>query len=248
MAETTAKLPFILSLRWSVQWAVAVVLRHQLAVAIYMAVGVLLGALLLSAPDLVFIGWIVLGLASIALALVTHNEVLHGPTQFDAATLGPNGGRIFSYLLDCLVLVLLMFIIIFLPTMFMLLVASVDSADASALLWGGTILITAIIGLVLTSRLALRLPSRAIGETMPWGDVWRLSAGHTLVLVIAPLLLTMPFTIISTIAELLVSTSFGDTVNWALMPLQVITTCAFLSVAYGRLRAFAEERALDVQR
>ncbi|MGQ3672484.1 hypothetical protein ACT6QG_08830 [Xanthobacter sp. TB0136] len=248
MAASTAKLPFILSLRWSAQWAVAVVIRHQLAVGLYMVAGIFLGILLFSAPDLAFIGWIALGLASIALALVTHNEVLRGPSTFGSPALGPSGGRIFTYMLDCLVLVALIIAIILFPTIVMVMLAGIESAGGSELMWYGMIFITAIVGLVLTSRLALRLPSRAIGETIRWGDAWRLGEGHTLVLVISPLLLTLPFTIISLIAEMMVSPAFGDTVNWGLMPLQVIVTCTFLSVAYGRLRAFAHEELFRLSR
>lgn len=239
MADSTAKLPFILSMKWSVQWTIAVALRHQVAVATYMAGGVLLSLLFMGEPMLVGLGWIVLGVASIALALVTHNEVLCGPSGFNAAILGQSGGRIFSYFLDCMVLGVLIFLIILIPTFLVILIASVESAEGSAMVWGGIILITSIIGLVITSRLALRLPSRAIGMPMAWGDVWRLGAGHTLVLVLAPVLLSIPLAVVSGLAEGLVSQAFGDAVHMVLMPLQVVLTCSFLSVAYGRLRALA---------
>lgn len=237
MADSTAKLPFILSMKWSVQWAIAIALRHQLAIAAYMGGAVLLSLLFVGEPVLVGLGWIVLGVASIALALVTHNEVLCGPSGFDAAALGQSGGRIFSYFLDCLVLGVLITLIILIPTFLVILIAGIEDAEGGAVVWGGIILIMSIIGLIGTSRLALRLPSRAIGTPMAWGEIWRLGAGHTLVLVLAPILLSIPLALVSGVAEGLVSEAFGDAVHMLLMPLQVVLTCSFLSVAYGRLRA-----------
>lgn len=237
MSESSGKLPFMQSLQWSVQWTVAIVLRHQLAVAAFMVAGALVGLLNFVDPLLGGVGWLIFGIASIGLALLTHNEVLRGEAHLDPTVLGHGGGRIFSYLLDCILLALIMTAVWIGPSLLVALVLfSLQDSTGMIILASVIFLVLCVVGIVLASRLALRLPSRALGTPMPWSDAWALGRNATLKLVFVPLVLSIPFIILGAIGGA-ISTEMGDMVQLVLMPLQVVLSCAFLSVAYGHLRA-----------
>ncbi|MGQ3675586.1 hypothetical protein ACT6QH_08850 [Xanthobacter sp. TB0139] len=237
MSESSGKLPFVQSLQWSIQWSVAIVLRHQLAVAAYMAAGALVGLLNFVDPLLGGMGWLMLGIASIGLALLTHNEVLRGEAQLDSTVLGHGGGRLFSYLLDCILLILIMTAIWMGPSLLMaLLFFSLEDSTPMIILAALVFMALSVVGIVVVSRLALRLPSRALGTPMPWADAWAMGRGNTLKLVFVPMVLSIPFVILGSIGAT-ISMEMGDMVQLVLLPLQVVLSCAFLSVAYGRLRA-----------
>ncbi|MFS8036433.1 hypothetical protein ACI7BZ_05600 [Xanthobacter sp. AM11] len=268
---TPFKLPVRRSVGLAVRWTVAIVLRHWMVVVLFaVTVGVVQWALTPSQvvgqpvnPG----GWFLLvnllvlvayAVASVVLAMLTHNEVLRGPSGLDAATLGRGPGRGFGYVLDAILVSLI-------PAIGLMLLIAVVSAVAWIVAGGagtqGVAALTTVGMLVgvlgfagVVNRLMLRLPSRALGHPDRWGDIWRMGRGNTwrllganlllwLLLVVPVLLVSLPF-----IATLLTWTpKLGEAmpeppllltlVGGAIIPVEIILFCAFLSVAYGQLRA-----------
>lgn len=240
MTGTVIKAPFWRSLSWSLQWAFAVALRHQVTFAAYVAAAALIGLLMLAAPSAGTLVWFLYGFSLTVLALVTHNEVLRGHAGLDAETLGRGGGRVVGYVLDTVLIVLFLTLITVVPAVAASLLVSLISpapSDVAAIL----LAIVAVVALlVLFGRLSLRLPSRALGAPLPWRQVWSLGSGNTLGLVLGPVLLALPLSAIELAAQLLISDDFATLVQTVLLPVQVLLTCAFLSVMYGQLRPMPE--------
>ncbi|MFG1305825.1 hypothetical protein V5F34_17035 [Xanthobacter autotrophicus] len=226
------KIPLLASLKWSFQWAFAVVLRHQKTTAAYAVAGILVG--LLVSSDLGGLLLLVYSVASIPLALLTHGEVLRGPSALDAQTLGQGAGRMVGYLLDTILIGLAAGLSALVP------IFAIAMLSGSAPLGTGLELVLVFLVVtvvaVVASRPALRLPSRVLGDPISWAQAWRLGKGNTLALVLGPFLISLPILLVEQIVQLLVPETLVDVVSMILLPVQIVLTCAFLSVAYGQLR------------
>lgn len=208
--------------------------------------------------------------ALVMLALITHHEVLRGPAGLNAETLGKGAGRVLGYFLDFLR-------IWFVTVLAMLLVfAGIAAAGTVAfwlelLDWMFFVLAMSIFWLALAAvqaRLLLRLPSRALGQVLPWREVQRMGRGNTWRLVAAStllyILLTLPATLITSSVfwlyapgfPLLLPVSpmvpplFGLPIlvqvllalaNGAFITLDIVVWCVFLSILYSELRPVLDE-------
>lgn len=201
------KFPVIEALKFTYGWTLTVLSKHWIVVLIY-AVGTLAwnyaGAVMVSnvvtsgrpPTTMAFLKiygfYAVQVLAYIYLALLTHNEILRGSGGFNAATMGPLGIRGLTYLVDSLVLSLAAVILVVLSgAVIASLVALTRNGSASTLVGVVGVVAVWLVGIGVITRLSLRLPSRSIGQPMPWNDVWRLGRGNTLRLVGGTLLLSL---------------------------------------------------------
>lgn len=237
MIDPPRKIPLLRSLGWSAQWAIAVALRHPLPMTAYMAGGVAAGLAGAVSPGSGAFAFLLYSLACIPLALLTHAEVLRGPSAFDARTLGQGPGRMLGYLLDTILIGIAAMLCALVPVIVIGVIASSGGRPAPG---GGlevvlVVLILAAVA-VAASRPALRLPSRVLGPRVSWGEAWRLGRGSTLALVLGPFLISLPVYLVERVAEAVLPTGGGDVAGMVLMPVQVVLTCAFLSVAYGQLK------------
>ncbi|ABS68771.1 hypothetical protein [Xanthobacter versatilis] len=230
--DKSYKIPLLASLKWSFQWAVAVVLRHQKTTAAYVAAGVVAG--LLASSGLGGLLLLVYSLASIPLALLTHAEVLRGPSALDAQTLGQGPGRMVGYLIDTILIGLAAGLSALVPIFAIAMLSGPASMGSGVDLVLAFLVVTVVA--VVASRPALRLPSRVLGDPISWSQAWRLGQGNTLALVLGPFLISVPVLIVEQIVQLLVPETLSDVVSMVLLPAQIVLTCAFLSVAYGQLR------------
>lgn len=197
------KLPVIETVKLSVRWTAAILVKHWLLVAAFVVI-----------PEAIFLPleWmdvvrfpvkaislkesqiglipilviIVFGLffifIFISLALVTHNEILRGTAGLNAATLGRYGGRIFAYFGDSIILMLMMFCVAFIMsiigTVFGVIFNKISSSnEIFGIVFAIVFAALFICGLL---RLSLRFPSRAVAEVLPWKAVWALGRGNTL--------------------------------------------------------------------
>ncbi|MFG1279747.1 hypothetical protein [Xanthobacter autotrophicus] len=226
------KIPLLESLKWSFQWALAVVLRHQKTAAAYAAAGVVVGLLVSAGAGglLALIYW----LASIPLALLTHAEVLRGPSALDAQTLGQGPGRVIGYLIDTILIGLAAGLSAMVPIFAIVMLTGSASQEGLLVLVLAFMFFAVVV--VVASRPALRLPSRVLGQPISWSQAWQLGKGNTVGLVLGPFLVCMPVVVIELIAQVLLPNMLIDVVTMVLLPAQVVLTCAFLSVAYGQLR------------
>lgn len=226
------KIPLLDSLKWSFQWAVAVVLRHQKTAAAYAAAGVVVGLLVSAGAGglLALIYW----LASVPLALLTHAEVLRGPSALDAQTLGQGPGRVIGYLIDTILIGLVAGLSALVPFLAIVMLTGPASQGGAMVLVLAFMLIVIVV--VVASRPALRLPSRVLGQPISWSQAWQLGKGNTFGLVLGPFLVCMPVMIIELVVQALLPDTLINVVTMVLLPAQVVLTCAFLSVAYGQLR------------
>lgn len=126
---------------------------------------------------------------------MTHNEVLRGAAGLNVQTLGWGAGRVVGYAVDSLALTL--FVVLVMVPLFFVVIGVTSLRGPFALTLVPTALIVVMmIGVWLAAtvvgfRLMLRLPSRALGQPMPWREVWRLGRGNTGRLVLAYLLLAV---------------------------------------------------------
>ncbi|MFG1283527.1 hypothetical protein [Xanthobacter autotrophicus] len=198
------KLPVFDTVKLALRWGVFVVRRHWLIILIFAALLVATSFVMMAAVEpgqvpgarfhLLSFGFAVLyGVLSIVLALVTHNEVLRGASGLNAQTLGWGAGRVLGYAVDSLVLPLFGLLVMFPLVLVVMLLTGLIRQIAPPMA-PDALIVVLIIGAWLASvfvvaRLVLRLPSRALGQPMPWRDVWRLGRGNTGRLVLAHLLL-----------------------------------------------------------
>ncbi|QRG05076.1 hypothetical protein EZH22_18325 [Xanthobacter dioxanivorans] len=234
MNDPDTTIPLVRSLKWSFQWSAAIVLRHPVVVAAYVAGGILWVAIGFAAPLLGGVAGLVYSLAFIPLALLTHNEVLRGPSKLDAGTLGEGYGRVLGYFLDTLVLALIAIFSALVPVVVISLLIANGEAT-SGVLEAILVLVLIVAVVVATSRFALRLPARALGAPISWGEAWRLGQGNMLPLCAAPIVIAIGFALIEGMADGLFPPLLSGLVSILAVPAQVILTCAFLSVAYGQL-------------
>lgn len=238
MNDPDKKLALIQSVKWSFQWALAIILGHQAAVAAFAGAGVVLGLLSASVPAVAGLAFLVYSVAMIPLALLTHSEVLRGPSALDAWTLGRGPGRVLGYLLDTLLIGIVATLCGAVPVLLIGILASGGGAPIGVS--GGLevviFVVFLVVILVVFSRPALRLPSRIFGSPISWVEAWQLGRGNTLPLVLGPILIALPLAVVERAAEWVLPAIVAQPVSMILVPLQVILTCAFLSVAYGQLR------------
>lgn len=201
-----ASLPVRQSVKLALQWGVFVIASHW--ALFFTLVLVSFAAQLsfwwigpyppVSSLLVVFALYLLNALGLLALMLVTHNEVLRGPSGLNAATLGRGGVRILAYFLDLIAIsVLLALSLIALFLGFALLGSAVY---AVALPEGVRIVLYIVLSAALSfaylglmGRLMLRLPSRAIGQPLRWGRVWALGRNNTLRLIGANALMFVIF-------------------------------------------------------
>ncbi|MDI4664824.1 hypothetical protein K9U40_10860 [Xanthobacter autotrophicus] len=233
--DSAYKIPLLESLKWSFQWAVAVVLRHQKVTAAYAAGGIVAG--LLGSSVLGGLALLAYSLACIPLALLTHAEVLRGPSALDAQTLGEGPGRMIGYFLDTVLIGLAAVLGALLP---LFALGGLALSSTSAALGDGLelvlILLIMVFVAVIAARPSLRLPSRVLGDPISWSQAWRLGEGNTLALVLGPFLISVPILVVERVILWVFGVTLGELASMVLLPAQVVLTCAFLSVAYGQLR------------
>lgn len=188
------KLPVFGTVGLALRWGLFVVLRHWWIILIFAIPLVALSYATLAVveqgqlPSLRFsllslAQWVLLDVLSIVLALLTHNEVLRGTAGLNAQTLGWGAVRVVAYFLDSLMLTLFGLLVMLLLVgtvggMFSLFRQFVAPHAPDALiivLMIGAWLTTVLIAL----RLMLRLPSRALGQPIPWREAWRLARGNS---------------------------------------------------------------------
>lgn len=197
-------------------------------------------------------------LTLIFLAIVTHIEVLRGAVMFRMEALLRAPSRAIGYVFD-LFFAMLSFLIFYPLYIFF----SIGIGYIFHLRLGQQILQLACViyillfyplALAIVSRLALRLPSRAVGRPLAWVDAWRMSRGNVLrlmashflvsglliwplaVVLLPPLLLT--FVAVgpaghspsSPVPGLLISLG-----NSLLLTVDAIGYSAFFSVVFARL-------------
>lgn len=237
MYDPDEKIPLGQSLLWSVQWSAAVALRHPTVLAVYVGAGIACALLWFLLPALGGIVSLAYALGLIPLALLTHNEILRGPSSLDAATLGDGYSRALGYLLDTIVLAVVAVLSALIPALLISLLLSESGpgfmSTGAALVVFVVIVVTVIVA---TSRLALRLPARALGAPIPWSEAWHLGEGHMLALCVGPLVIALAFAVVEGAANVILPYLLASLVGILVLPAQVIVTCAFLSVAYGQLR------------
>lgn len=220
------KFPVFQALKFTCRWTLTVLRKHWVVALIY-AVGtlawnyaslILLGDVVEAERPPTAMAFVEIyglnaieGFAFIYLALLTHNEILRGSGGFNAATMGPLGIRGLTYLFDSLVLLLATLILAMLSVAGITAVvalARIGSWSTFAVFVGALAVWLAAIGVV--TRLSLRLPSRSIGQPMPWNDVWRLGRGNTLRLVGGTLLLSLTMLALVIVVVLPVQFLFGS--------------------------------------
>lgn len=197
------KLPVIETVKLTVGWSVAILVKHWLLMVAFAVIPVLITMPLqfMILPDasiqpmrtvppelnlveiLANCAFVLLFIFTFIIpALVTCNEIMHGIAGLNVATLGRYGGRIFGYILDCILVMLIALPVIFLAALIGgigVAILGVDSVMGK--IFG--VLIFFVMFVLLTgcfTRFSLRLPSRAVGEVMPWKAVWALGRGNTL--------------------------------------------------------------------
>jgi len=200
------KLPIVGTVKLALRWGFFVVRRHWLIILIFAALLVAASFVLAATVEpgqvpgpsfhlLSFAFTFFYSVLSIVLALLTHNEVLRGASGLNAQTLGWGAGRIFGYAIDGLVATLLALLVMVPLFLVIMLLTGLLSQIAPAVSPNAMIVVLMIgiwlAGVCIVVRLALRLPSRALGQPMPWREVWRLGRGNTGRLVLAHLLLAV---------------------------------------------------------
>ena len=220
------KFPVFEALKFTYRWTLTVLSKHWIVALIY-AVGTLawnyVGVIMLvefvesgqSPITMTFVKIYGLnaieGFAFIYLALLTHNEVLRGSGGFNAATMGPLGVRGLTYMFDSLILFLAAVILVVLSgAIIASIVALSRNGSASTLVGVVGVVAIWLVGIGVVTRLSLRLPSRSIGQPMPWNDVWRLGRGNTLRLVGGTLLLSLAMLAVVIAVVLPVQFLFGS--------------------------------------
>lgn len=192
------KLPVFSTVGLSLHWTLEVVKRRWALVAVYVlwAIAILavqvfalpkveMGrpvdpAQVVSFFTLFFLLWPLYGASLVILAIVTHNEILCGAGDLDRATLGRGGSRVFGYILDIATLIFVYGLLVFLFLGLVVNLASIvvsGSRPGLPVVFGG--FGVWLVSVLLLTRMSLRLPGRAIGETLPWADVWALGRGNT---------------------------------------------------------------------
>jgi hypothetical protein len=116
------------------------------------------------------------------LFLIIHNEVLRGPAGFNRETMGRWNSRAFGYIFDCALIgvVAAAFSALAAVSAFSLLAWAVGPNSTVATFLGFLCSAGAVlVAVAFVARLSLRLPSRSIGQVLPWPDVWRMGRGNT---------------------------------------------------------------------
>lgn len=271
------QLPVFHSVGLALRWTIAIVLRHWWAVGLF-AVVLVLGQWVLP-PTMPVIGqpiepnlgsslsqlatFVFYVVGGTVVAILTHNEVLRGPSGFDAATLGHGPGRVLGYLVDGLIAsvvpILGLMSLMGLASAAIWMVAGVGAQAVGAL--GVVVFFAGFLGVAGTvCRLLLRLPSRALGRTEAWGDIWRMGRNNTWRLFAGHVLLSLLFFIPVALVSLPLLATLGtwrpvpgeplpepplllSLVAGVLTPIEIILFCAFLSVAYLQLRHASQTSA-----
>lgn len=208
-------------------------------------------------------------LTLIFLAIVTHNEVLRGPVKLSMEAVLRAPGRAIGYIFD-LLFAMLSFVIFYPLYIFVMMGLSYVfyqlRLGQSLLSLAGIVYISLFysLALAIVSRLGLRLPSRAVGRPLAWGDAWRMSRGNVLrlmashflvsglliwplaIVLLPPLMLTFAavgpagHSPSSPVPGLLISLA-----NSLLLTVDAIGYSAFFSVVFARLREGQEVEDRD---
>lgn len=187
------KLPVVSTATLTLQWALIVARRHwQLVLAYALVPFVFILAFEHYFPLrigrsfhprsllVLFAAVPIYSVALVGLALVTHNEVLRGTAGLDAATLGRSGSRVLGYILDgALVMVGVPASLMGVMAVLGKLVGLGSHPPSAAGLIVLPFIALWVLAVLAIQRLLLRLPSRAVGQTLPWREVWRLGRGNS---------------------------------------------------------------------
>jgi len=204
------KFPVFPTLTLTLEHSLAIARRHWGLVAVYVLWAIaILAVLVFALPKiemgrpvdpaqivtffaLFFLLWPLYGASLVILAIVTHNEILCGAGDLDSATLGRGGSRVFGYILDIVTLVFAYFLLVILLLGLVVNLVPIvvggarpDLPVAFGVLGGWLVIV------LLLTRMSLRLPGRAIGQALPWAEVWRLGRGNTWRLIGGSILLSL---------------------------------------------------------
>lgn len=202
--------------------------------------------------------WCLYVLALAPLALLTHDEVAHGLSRREGPRPCRASARIAGYALDWITVSAIV-----LPMVPLAAMASGYLGLGLGLPKGYALIVlaTAVVAAALTAlgcgcRLLLRLPSRAQGHPLAWREAWRLGRGNALRLLACQLMLILlcaaPRLILAPLDVRLSVPRAAPTildlapriVDWlitaVMLPLSIVITCAFLSVAAARLQGLPD--------
>lgn len=277
----TVTLPVFRSVKLALLWTAAVLARHWRFVgliALLPALAVIASAVLHSPVVSIFatVVSVLAYFALIPLALVTHNEVLRGPSGLDGTTLGKGPGRALGYVLDWIVILIFTALYLLLLGVGAVLIGALIRAIGVPKPLAAVILFLVFAGVYLSSlgffaRLMLRLPSRALGQPLPWSEARALGSGNSLRLVAAYFLvmLVIMVPLVPVGAVLLSFFPLSDLIpplpavgtampmwagpprvlqvvlsvlNSVLAPIEIILVCGLVSVVYAELKRIREAR------
>lgn len=118
-------------------------------------------------------------------SIVVHREILVGPAGLNQVTLGHFGNVIFGYFIDIIVIILsvaITMIIVFGVLFSVLTIGSsiwIQKNPFISFMIIPALFSILILVVLLFARLTLRLPSRGIGQSMPWRSVLRIGKSNS---------------------------------------------------------------------
>ncbi|MFG1362561.1 hypothetical protein [Xanthobacter versatilis] len=190
------KLPVFGTVKLALRWGVFVVRRHWLIILIFALALVAISFAQIAVvaqgqvqvPSVLFsllslAHWGLLSVLSIVIALLTHNEVLRGAAGLNAQTLGWGVGRVFGYALDVIVMTVVSVLAVWLVGLAGMAIGGMIygiKSQGKAVI-GGWLWFAAMgfVAAAILTRLPLRLPSRALGQPIPWHEAWHLGRGNS---------------------------------------------------------------------
>lgn len=200
------KFPLFATLKLTLRWTKAIVVRHWGVVLTYLVISFLPSGWMALWPEtaaaagpsvidlMIFCSSVVAAVAYVYFALLTYHEVLIGPAGFNQQTIGPFGVRFFTYIFDYFIAVVMTLILMLLVVIALFVVLHTFRPFIESIfgiLGVFAVLGASVMGVLLISRLTLRLPCRAVGRPLPWRDVWHMGRGNSWRLFYGPLLLLL---------------------------------------------------------
>lgn len=125
----------------------------------------------------------ILGIAcSMVIAVLAHREILVGSTSFQSLLSRPGMRRLGGYLIDSLAVGAALVAPLVLALIFIVTVT--PPWTGNHFLFDSSLILLGLASALVSARLALKLPARAIDEPLEWRQVWALGRGNTLRLLV----------------------------------------------------------------
>ncbi|WP_436639033.1 hypothetical protein [Microbaculum sp. FT89] len=181
------------------------------------------------------VGFVGQGLVAVVLALLAHHEIIRGEAHFDESLFGGNGEKVGIYFAE------VAFLFVCFRVGAGLLVANVIGPIVRSYTAVPQVYSTAVIAFLVillfppAARFALRMPSRALDQTLSWGQAWRLGAGNTLALAGGLFLAIFPLMAVATVVSNYVfpDDRLAKAVLFGLaLPPTALLGAVFLSIAF----------------